>query len=125
MLIDTNALSAWADGKDSLHAHLSSAQTLLIPSIVLGEFYFGIQRSRYQQEYRAWLRKVIPQVRIANISHNTAQNYSEVRNHLKEKRTPIPANDTWIAALSLQLDLPLLSNDQHFDLVPHLTRLSF
>lgn len=125
MLVDTNALSAWADGKNSVHPHLSAAEILFIPSIVLGEFYFGIQRSRHHQEYRAWLQKILPQIRVANVGHKTAQHYSEIRNELKEKGNPIPANDVWIASLSLQLNCPLLSNDRHFDSVPDLERISF
>ena len=35
---------------------------------------------------------------------------------------PIPANDAWIAALAIQHKLPVLSRDQHFDVVPDLKR---
>ena len=46
MILDTNALSAWADKKLSNHNILWEAENLVIPSIVLGEFLFGIQQSR-------------------------------------------------------------------------------
>ncbi|PYQ18568.1 MAG: hypothetical protein DMF81_24535, partial [Acidobacteria bacterium] len=38
---------------------------------------------------------------------------------------PIPANDAWIAALALQHRLPVLSRDEHFDVVPGLDRRSW
>jgi predicted nucleic acid-binding protein len=44
---------------------------------------------------------------------------------LKQQATPIPANDTWIAALVRQYRLPLLSNDAHFDVVAGLQRIAF
>jgi tRNA(fMet)-specific endonuclease VapC len=41
---------------------------------------------------------------------------------LKRSGRPIPANDAWIAALALQHRLPVLSRDEHFDVVPDLDR---
>lgn len=38
-----NALSAWAAGNASVEAILKSAERLTVPSIVLGEYYFGIR----------------------------------------------------------------------------------
>jgi predicted nucleic acid-binding protein len=43
-----------------------------------------------------------------------------VRHELKKKGTPIPENDIWIAALCLEQDVPLLSNDGHFKNIPGL-----
>jgi tRNA(fMet)-specific endonuclease VapC len=37
----------------------------------------------------------------------------------------IPANDVWIAALALQHRRPVLSRDQHFNLVPDIERRSW
>jgi tRNA(fMet)-specific endonuclease VapC len=34
---------------------------------------------------------------------------------LKKIGRPIPENDIWIAATCLELDVPLLSRDGHFD----------
>ena len=47
MIVDTNALSAWAAGNASVEVVLKSAERLIVPSIVLGEYYFGIRQSRY------------------------------------------------------------------------------
>lgn len=51
--------------------------------------------------------------------------YAEVRSELKKAGTPIPANDGWIAALCRQHDLPLLSQDKHFDSVKGLRRVDW
>jgi tRNA(fMet)-specific endonuclease VapC len=40
-----------------------------------------------------------------------------VRFILKENGTPIPENDIWVAAACLELEVPLLSQDGHFNLV--------
>ena len=49
MILDTNALSAWAEGILAVEPHLLSADRLVVPSIVLGEYYFGIRQFRYRR----------------------------------------------------------------------------
>ena len=46
-----------------------------------------------------------------------ASRYARVRLKLKKSGNPIPENDIWIAAICLELDLPLISQDGHFTLV--------
>ena len=53
-----------------------------------------------------------PQVRQA------ARHYAELFALLRERGTPIPSNDHWIAALARQHRMPLLSFDVHFATVP-------
>jgi len=117
MILDTNALSAWADKKLSNHNILWEAENLVIPSIVLGEFLFGILQSREREEYEDFLDKISPIVTYVDITPKTARIYSKIRQELKKIGKPIPANDTWIAAITRQLDLPVLTNDRHFDFV--------
>ena len=42
MILDTNALSAFADGEPGALAEIDRAALIAIPVIVLGEFLFGI-----------------------------------------------------------------------------------
>jgi tRNA(fMet)-specific endonuclease VapC len=44
---------------------------------------------------------------------------------LRRLGRPIPANDAWIAALALQHRLPVLSRDEHFDVVVGIERKSW
>ncbi|MDX2080315.1 MAG: PIN domain-containing protein [Terrimicrobiaceae bacterium] len=125
MILDTNALSAWADGLPSSRPAFASATRLVVPVIVLGEYQFGIRQSRHRARYEQWLLQNLRHAEIAAVTDDLAGIYADLRLHLKSNGTPIPANDVWIAALTLKLDLPLLSNDSHFDLVPGLQRLSF
>ena len=43
MILETNALSAWVEGINAVEAAFRSADRLVVPSIVLGEYYFGIR----------------------------------------------------------------------------------
>ena len=125
MILDTNALSAWAEGLAAVEAPMRSARRLVVPSIVLGEYYFGIRQSSQRRRYEDWLRRYLPLADIALVTHATAGEYADVRLELKRSGNPIPSNDTWIAALARQHALPLLSNDTHFDRVERVERIAF
>lgn len=125
MILDTNALSAWAEGVSGIESALRNADQLVLPVIALGEYEFGICQSRHRNRYVEWLSANLPFVEIATVTAPMTRIYADLRLHLKKAGTPIPANDLWIASLVLHFDLPLLSNDQHFDHVPGLSRLTF
>ena len=125
MILDTNALSAWAEGRVSVEAPLRTADRLIVPSVVLGEYYFGIRQSRQRVRYREWLARYLPLTEIAAVTAATADAYAEIRLELKRLGTPIPPNDAWIAALARQHGLSILSNDRHFDVVSGVRRIDF
>lgn len=125
MILDTNALSAWADGHPGIEQPLRAAQRLIVPTVVLGEYLFGISQSRDQARFENWLRTNLSHVEIAVIASQTARHYAAIRLNLKQNGTPIPTNDTWLAALARQHQLPILSNDRHFDRVPGITRVGW
>ena len=125
MILDTNALSAWADGHVEVEAPLRAADRLVVPSVVLGEYYFGIRQSRLRRRYEAWLSRYLPLTEIAAVTSATAHGYAEIRLELKRMGAPIPSNDAWIAALARQHGLPVLSNDRHFDVVAGIRRIAF
>lgn len=125
MILDTNGLSAVAEGETALEPILRRADQLAIPVIVLGEYRYGISHSRRRLQYERWLAEYLPKFRILDVDELTTISYSAVRTELKRAGTPIPSNDTWIAALCRQHSLPLISRDHHFDAVPGITRVSW
>jgi predicted nucleic acid-binding protein len=125
MILDRNALFAWADGNLSCRPSFEEARRIAVPVIVIGEYLYGIRQSRFRDRYESWLSSVMPQVDMAPVTPTTADQYASLRLLLKSQGTPIPANDLWIAALVREHRLPLLSNDAHFDHCPDLQRLSF
>jgi len=62
---------------------------------------------------------------VLEVSDATSASYAEVRLELRRAGTPIPTNDIWIAALCRQHALPILSQDEHFDLVDGVRRVSW
>jgi tRNA(fMet)-specific endonuclease VapC len=120
LILDTNALSAWADGDPSIEFPLLRPDFLAVPAVVLGEFLFGVSRSRYRDRYHQWLTRELSRCRALSITMSTAEHYATVRQQLRDSGTPIPMNDIWIAAIALEHDLPVLTRDAHFDRVPGL-----
>ena len=125
MILDTNALSAWAEGRAAIEAPLRSAERLVVPSVVLGEYYFGIRQSRHRNRYGEWLARYLPLTEIAAVTSATADAYAAIRLELKRSGSPVPANDVWVAALARQRVLAVLSNDSHFDVVDGVRRIAF
>jgi predicted nucleic acid-binding protein len=125
VILDTNGLSALADGDLTLEPILRQANGIALPVIVLGEYRYGIRQSRNRVRYEKWLAEAIAGYQVLAVDEGTAEHYAEVREELKRKGHPIPANDLWIAALSRQHRLPVLSRDQHFDFVPGLQRIDW
>ena len=123
MIVDTNALSAAADGDPEIIAILARADQMAIPVIVLGEYRYGIAQSRNRTNYESWLRGLLRDCFVLDITEPTTQHYAEIVLELKRKGKPIPTNDLWIAALCRQYRLPLLSQDRHFDSVPRIQRI--
>ena len=125
MILDTDALSAFADGDSEIEHPLQSASAIWIPSIVLGEFRFGIIQSRKKAEYEAWLDSLATQENTLCPDDTTATLYAHIRLSLKKRGRPIPYHDIWIAALGLQHQQPILSRDKHFDEIQKLKRITW
>jgi predicted nucleic acid-binding protein len=125
LVLDTNALSAIAEGETGAAKEFVRTGLIAIPVIVLGEYRFGIEHSRHKSEYERWLKDMLSLSRVLNIDEDTAGWYAKLRVQLKEAGTPIPSNDSWIAALCQQHELPILSRDHHFDLVKGLQRFDW
>lgn len=125
MILDTNALSAYVDGMPVVVGLVTGAESLEIPVIALGEYRFGIASSTHRGNYEEWLTRFLTVCRILHITEETARAYAHLRSELKQAGTPIPSNDLWIAALSREHSLPVLSRDRHFDRVKRLHRVGW
>jgi predicted nucleic acid-binding protein len=125
LILDTNALSAAAEGHPDIIAILAGATQLALPVVVIGEYRFGIAQSRHKARYRRWLDGLIADCTVLEINERTTLHYAAIGMELKQAGKPIPTNDLWIAALCRQHNLPLLSRDRHFDAVSGIERIDW
>ena len=121
VLLDTNAIIALQRDDGSLKTLLATATDAFIPLIAVGELYFGAYKSQQVEANRNAIADFIVDRVVLNPDNDTADMYGQVKQSLRDKGRPIPENDIWIAALALQYDLTLITNDSHFAEVDSLT----
>jgi predicted nucleic acid-binding protein len=125
VILDTNAISAWAERNRTALTVIEAQPFLCLPVIVLGEFRFGLRGSRKRATLEPELEFLEQTLRILDVTRETAAVYAAVRFELKQRGKPIPENDVWIAALARQHGFPILSQDIHFDSVPGVRRVAW
>jgi tRNA(fMet)-specific endonuclease VapC len=117
MILDTNAVSALLAGDRQLEKVLSKRAVHELPVIVIGEYRYGLRRSRVRKQLEPMLEILVNNSVVLPVDAETTVVYAAVREQLRECGTPIPENDVWIAALAIQHDLRVVSKDAHFGLV--------
>ena len=112
-LLDTNIVIALFAKEAVVQANLANAAEVFIPSIVLGELYYGANKSFRVAENVAKIDEFAARNSILACDTRTAQEYGQIKNRLRAKGRPIPENDIWIAALGKQHSLTLITRDAH------------
>ena len=125
MILDTNAVSAWAEDDSSLFRALHSDRPWYVPSIVLGEFRYGLLKSRKRAELETWLESVERNCTVLVPDAETARYYATLRRALDGIRFKVPYHDLWIGALAVQHNLSVVSRDEDFDKMPGVRRIGW
>ena len=120
LALDTNAVIAYREGISDVCSHVDKADVIILPVIVVGELLYGALNSTKIKNNEKFVHKFIEYSLVMQIDESVAIRYARVRFDLKRQGNPIPENDIWIAAACLVLDVPLLSQDDHFTHVPGL-----
>jgi predicted nucleic acid-binding protein len=125
LILDTNAVSALLSGDATIAEVLAAEEHHHLPAVVIGEYRYGLVRSRDRGRLGRFLDLLIHESIILDIDIDTTVHYANVREGLRRRGRPIPENDVWISALALQHDLPIVSRDIHFDEVAGLQRFEW
>jgi tRNA(fMet)-specific endonuclease VapC len=120
-LLDTNIVIALFAGEQSVLDHLKDANEVYIPSIVIGELYYGAYKSSQVNKNLKRIEALIASSVILACDAVTAFHYGNLKEQLRQIGKPIPENDIWIAAIALQFESILVSRDEHFSTVQGLT----
>lgn len=104
LLNDVPAVVAWLDTFDELH----------LPVTVVGELLYGALNSARATGNIAKVDALVNRWQLLGISVATSRVYAQLRLHLKARGWPVPENDVWIAALCVEHDVPLATDDAHF-----------
>jgi len=117
-LLDTNIVIALFAQEAIVLQQLNQALAVFIPSIVLGELYYGAAKSANAATNAATnirrVEELAARSAIVACDSETAQRYGQLKNDLRAKGRPLPENDIWVSALALQHGLVLVTRDAHF-----------
>ena len=116
ILIDTNIYSNLLRGNTEVNKNLQQVSHIGISVVSIGELLSGFRAGNRIKANREDLGQFLdsPRVAIYSVDVYTAEYYSAILNQLKNKGTPIPTNDIWIAAVAFQHGLQLYTLDSHF-----------
>jgi tRNA(fMet)-specific endonuclease VapC len=121
LALDTNAMIELLRPQKPDPQPLREAGAIFLPLPVLGELYTGVYISTWWETNLAALDAFLPTSSVIRPDEHTARLYGQLRaRHRLENIGVSKMNDVWIAALCIQNDLPLLTNDHAFRSFPDL-----
>jgi tRNA(fMet)-specific endonuclease VapC len=123
--IDTNRYRDFCANVREIVTLLQTAEWIIIPFVTLAELRAGFLCGTLARRNESVLTRFLnsPRVDLLYPNEDTTHHYARLFRQLREQGTPIPVNDIWIAALSIQHDLMLCSRDSHFDVISQLSRI--
>lgn len=119
-LLDTNVAIALFAGDLLVQEKVRNAEYIVTTPPIIGELCFEAQKSNKVTENLRKIDILVQQSIVFPCDLETAQWYGIIKEQLRRKGRPIPDNDLWIAAISMQHDLILVTRDAHFDEVESL-----
>ena len=125
LLLDTNIVIAFFAQESDILDRMQAAEAFFIPSIVLGELYFGARKSGRPTQNLKQIDELAAKMAILDCNTETAQQYGQLKDNLRRKGRPIPENDIWIAAIAVQHNLTLVTRDAHFNQVDNLSKTTW
>ncbi len=123
VMLDTNAYCDWLRA-GRWHEEISSASSVSISVIVLGELHHGFLGGSRSQENQSTLKEILsqPNVAVVDVDAEIAEVFAEMIHYLVKSGTKIPTNDVWIAAAACVRGAVLLTSDDHFSRLPQVRR---
>jgi len=122
ILLDTTAYVGFKRDISEVVNVVTSAEQIFFSPIVLGELMFGFRNGTKFEKNMQELNRFLDHAAVAlvPIGKVTSDRYSRIATQLKHQGTPIPTNDLWIAAQTMEHGAELISSDRHFEKVPGL-----
>ena len=119
ILPDTSAYVGFKVGVNEVVEIVTAAERILFSPVVLGELMFGFRNGARFAENMVELEKLLQHdaVELIQIGKTTADRYSRIAAYLRQQGTPIPTNDIWIAAQTMEFGAELITSDRHFEKV--------
>ena len=118
ILLDTNAYVGFKHNPDQVVNMIANAEHIYFSPVVLGELHVWLSQRLQIQRKHGRAEPIHADTRQLNWSRSvslTADRYSRIASYLKLQGTPIPTNDIWIAAQTMEHGAELITSDKHFE----------
>ena len=127
IVLDTSAYVGFKRNEVEMVEFIVRAELILFSPVVLGELMFGFRNGTRFEENMGDLNRFINHeaVELAQIGGITSDRYSRIAAQLKQQGTPIPTNDIWIAAQTMEHGAELITSDHHFERISGLVYTIF
>ena len=123
--VDTNAVVDLLRHDRLSPPLLQKQNDVWLPLPVAGELFAGVYTSQRVVQNLGELEVLIGEWALFSADLETARIYGRLRGEVHLPVSTSRMNDLWIAAICLQYDLPLLTNDSGFKSVPGLTVITW
>lgn len=116
LVMDTSAYSRMRAGHPELVTMLAAAEILLLPVTVLGELEGAFELGSGARANRLGLAEFLaePFVTVLPTTPDVAYRYGQTYARQRRAGRPVPANDLWIAAATIDCGGHLVTFDQDF-----------
>jgi tRNA(fMet)-specific endonuclease VapC len=117
IMLDTSAYVGFKRNAVGTVEAIARAELVLFSPVVLGELLFGFRNGTQFKKNMKDLNRFLEHeaVELVQIGKITSDRYSRIAVQLKQQGTPIPTNDIWIAAQTMEYGSELITSDQHFE----------
>lgn len=117
VVLDTSAYSRLRGGDEQVIESLAAADVVLVPTVVIGELEAGFRLGSRTADNRARLAEFLeePFVVTVETTRDVASRYGQLFAELRKAGTPVPVNDIWITATTLDTGAHLITFDHDFE----------
>lgn len=119
-LLDTSIAVFLFRDHPRVRERMAQVRPALLPFVTAAELLYGAKRSARAlhnlREYSAFVSRFT----VLFPGRSTLEVQTDLRISLDEIGKPIPQNDLWQAAIAVQHDAILVTNDSHFAAIPGL-----
>jgi tRNA(fMet)-specific endonuclease VapC len=119
--LETNYVIDLLNGSIDYKSFQSRFQHISIPATVLGELFFGAEKSSRKDENYSKIIAFAADCNLIPSDEAVARQYAVCRKKLFNNGTPVPENDIWIAAACIVKNIPIATRDSHFDKIEGLS----
>ncbi len=122
IILDTNAYSNLLNGANEVLDIITESDIIYMSIFILGELYAGFKGGNKENYNKKVLNDFLhkPGVKILNATNETAEFFALIKNQLKKTGKPIPVNDIWICAHTIESGSILVTYDNHFNSIQNL-----